>query len=128
LPGRPAGADASAVARLGAAPSFPLAFAALLGPAEKKEIDEVADRLRLSNAERARVQWLAAHAGALAHPARLPAHVLKPLLAHPAARELIALGRASGDADAADYCEEKLREWPPEVLDPPHLVTGDDLK
>ena len=57
---------------------------------------------------------------------------LKRVLAHPGIGELLALHRAdsvaSGRSTAhVEFCEARLREWPPEVLNPPPLITGDDL-
>jgi poly(A) polymerase len=58
--------------------------------------------------------------------------LLKPVLAHPGIGELMALHRADAVAggqsvEHVDFCERKLREWPPEELAPPLLLTGDDL-
>jgi poly(A) polymerase len=57
---------------------------------------------------------------------------LKETLAHPGATELLALHRADALAsnrstDHVDYCEQLLREWTAEDLNPPALVTGHDL-
>ena len=57
---------------------------------------------------------------------------LKMTLAHPHIRELLALHRADAQAwgrrtDHVDYCEQLLREWSAEDLNPPPLVTGHDL-
>ena len=57
---------------------------------------------------------------------------LKVLLAHPGIHELLALHRADALAsrlgiDHVDFCEEKLRTWTAEELDPVPLITGDDL-
>jgi poly(A) polymerase len=117
-----------AAGQLGQSPSFPLALATLLGALPDNDLNDIADRLRLSNIERTGLLWFSHQRGTLVNPASLPMHTLKPLLAHPGARELIALHRAFGHASSADYCEARLAEWPPEVLDPPPLITGDDLK
>ena len=57
---------------------------------------------------------------------------LKTLLGHPGIRELLDLHRADALAtgkspEQVDYCEFLLGLWPPEVLDPPPLLTGHDL-
>jgi poly(A) polymerase len=57
---------------------------------------------------------------------------LKPLLVHPGINELLALHRAEAVAEgrsteAVEFCERMLRETPPEELNPPPAVTGDDL-
>jgi len=58
---------------------------------------------------------------------------LKTTLAHPGIRELLDLHRADAvssgrSVDHVEYCEQLLREWTPADLDPPPLVTGEDLK
>jgi poly(A) polymerase len=57
---------------------------------------------------------------------------LKTTLAHPGVRELLALHRADALAsgrstDHVDYCEGLLEEWSAADLNPPPLITGDDL-
>lgn len=95
-------------------------------------VERAGRRLRLANAEWRRAAWLVAHHHALDAPWQLPLHQLKPLLAHPAIMELLALieanTRANGQPlDHVQFCREKLREWPAEVLEPAPLITGDDL-
>ncbi len=56
----------------------------------------------------------------------------KTLLIHPGIRELLELHRADAVASGRDtahvaYCEQLLREWSMEDLDPPRLITGHDL-
>jgi poly(A) polymerase len=58
---------------------------------------------------------------------------LKQVLAHPGIGELLALheadARASGhDLDHVTYCRRLLAEWTEADLNPPPLLTGDDLK
>jgi poly(A) polymerase len=112
---------------LGAEPSFSAGMAVLLGAIGPAEIHRIAAQLRLSNHERDRIQWLIQHREALVHPEQLPGHRLKPLLAHPGIRELFDVHRALGHSGAVAWCEMKLLEWPREVIDPPPLVTGEDL-
>jgi poly(A) polymerase len=126
------------------APSFPLAFAALLhevgkSPAgqnhetvSRQLVSEICLRYRLSNAERERVEWLVEKHESLgnAHEMRLSA--LKTVLAHPGIRELLALHRADALADGGsiehvEFCERKLDEWGAADLKPPPVLTGDDL-
>ncbi|MFO0802115.1 MAG: CCA tRNA nucleotidyltransferase [Gemmataceae bacterium] len=105
--------------------SFELAFATLLHALGKAQVERIADRLKLSTAEKTRIVWLVANQAALANAAALPLHKLKPLLAHPGAEELVELHRAFGH-DVA-FAERMLRESSRELLDPPPLVTGEDL-
>jgi poly(A) polymerase len=58
---------------------------------------------------------------------------LKAILALPGIHELLVLHRADALAsgksvDHVEYCEHLLREWTPEDLNPPPLVTGHDLR
>ena len=58
---------------------------------------------------------------------------LKPVLAHLGIGELLALHRADAEAwgrsvEHVEFCERKLREWSPAELEPPPLITGDDLR
>jgi len=57
---------------------------------------------------------------------------LKPLLAHPGIRELLALHRADAQASGrgtahVEYCEQLLAEWSASDLNPEPLLTGHDL-
>jgi poly(A) polymerase len=93
---------------------------------------DICARLRLSNAEASRVVWLVDKHQVLCDAARMRRATLKPLLAHPGIGELLALHRADAVASGRDvqhveFCEQCLRDWPPEELNPPPLLTGDDL-
>jgi poly(A) polymerase len=133
--------------------SFPLAFAALLHDVGKKrsaarEADRytfhghehigkrlagaACRRLKLSNAESDRVEWLVERHQYLCDAPTMRMSKLKPILVHPGIGELVALHRAdsvaSGRSTAhVEFCERMLRETPPEVLNPPPLLSGDDL-
>ncbi len=133
--------------------SFPLAFAALLhdvGEPETLTIEEglarfpdheqagrrIADglcrQLKLSNQERERITWLVGSHHALDGATTLRDSQRKRLLARPGVDELLALCRAdalacTGDTRQVDYCEAYLRDQPAGPIDPPPLVTGDDL-
>jgi poly(A) polymerase len=138
---------------LGPEPSFPLALAALLHDAGKPRTvgrtpdrytfyghehvgsrlaSDICSRLKLSNAERERVTWLVDKHQVLSDARQMRTSKLKTLLIHPGIRELLALhcadALASGRVtDHVDYCELLLREWTPEELNPPPLLTGHDL-
>jgi poly(A) polymerase len=122
--------------------SFALALAALLGDAGIVEENDVAfsarladqrcQALKLPNAERDRVVWLIANRRALDEPGTLPESRLKRRLASPGIGELLALNRAERQAsgastDAAEFCENYLRNLPQGPIDPPPLLTGKDL-
>jgi poly(A) polymerase len=136
-----------------AAPSFPLAFGALLHDVGKKrsaarEADKytfhrhehigkrlagvAGRRLKLSNAECDRIQWLVEKHQYLCDAPTMRASKLKPILVHPGIGELLAMHRADSVASGRsvehiDFCERMLRDTPPEELNPPPILTGDDL-
>lgn len=133
--------------------SFPLAFGALLHDVGKKRswvreaerhtfhghehigkrlAGNACRRLKLSNAETARVEWLVERHQYLSDAPTMRQSRLKPILVHPGIGELLALHRADAIATGkpavhVDFCERVLRETPPEELNPPPVLTGDDL-
>ena len=111
-------------------PSFPLALAALLAQqADAAAVREVGLRWKLSNKETDEAAWLVEHRDALAGARSMRWSKLQPVLAHPWAESLVALHEASSPQgpDEAAYCRELLAQ-PREKLDPPPLLTGDDLR
>jgi poly(A) polymerase len=120
-------------------PSFPLALAGVLasaggaGPQQAARLaDECCLRLKLSNNERERTVWLVGRHHLVDDVRTLRICRLKQLLCEPCIHELLALHRA--DALAADrsvepveYCERKLGEWTQDDLNPPPLITGQEL-
>jgi poly(A) polymerase len=113
--------------------SFPLAFAAVLQSLGPATAAEVCRRLRLSNAELERVAWLVTRKDVLRGVSGLRPSRWKPILAHPEVLDLIALHRANAIADGQgteeiEFCERHLRETPAAELNPPPLLTGDDLR
>jgi poly(A) polymerase len=135
-------------------PSFPLAFAALLHDVGKprtlgrtpdrytfyyhehvgsRMAAEIGQRLKLSNTERERIEWLVEKHQFLSDARRMRLSKLKTTLAHPGIHELLALHRADAIAsnrslDHVEFCEQLLRDWSPSELNPAPLLTGDDLK
>ena len=112
--------------------SFPLAFAALLQDVGWRTASEVCQRLKLSNAERERVEWLIRKRQYLCDARQMRPSALKPVLAHPGIRELLALHRADAlaagrSAEHVDYCEQLLERWTDADLNPPPVLTGADL-
>jgi len=138
---------------LGPAPSFPLAFAALLHDIGKPRTlartpdrytfydhehvgadiaQDICDRLKLSGVEREGVTWLVKKHQFLCAARQMRRSKLKITLAHPGIRELLALHRADALAsgrstDHVEYCERLLEEWSEADLNPPPLLTGHDL-
>jgi poly(A) polymerase len=139
---------------LGPEPSFPLAFAALLHDVGKRRTmgrtpdrytfyyhehvgrrmaEDICLRLKLSNAERERIEWLVEKHQYLSDAPQMRPSKLKTILAHPGIGELLALHRADALAtgrglEHVEFCEQKLREWSEAELNPPPLLTGDDLE
>lgn len=110
-------------------PTAPLGFAALFfGMVDAAQVREVGRRLRLSNKEIDRIGWLLEQAPAMLDAASLPWPRLQRLLIHEGRDELLALAASMQPADDAGLarCRTALA-LPAEELNPPPLVTGDDL-
>jgi len=90
-------------------------------------------KLKLSNEETSCVSWLTENAVVFQAPSDLPLHVIKPVLADDRRSLLLDLLQAQAKAihavpAAADFLKAYLARTPPEVLNPPPLVGGADLK
>lgn len=123
--------------------SFPLAWAALLLDVQrqlrssqlllKSELHEsLGSHFRLSSAEIAHVEYLVLTLDVLREAHRLPWAQLKPILAHPQRVDLLALLDAGiqglhWSREGHDYCLERLQHWSMDDLQPPALVTGQDV-
>jgi poly(A) polymerase len=122
---------------------FPTAWGALLldvgratgapdhASAGGKLVHAVSRRLRMANDEREGAAWLVERQDRLFGAAAKPWSQIQPMLAHPLAHDLVAIAMARAavlglPTDDLDFCRERLA-WPRERLDPPPLVTGDDL-
>jgi poly(A) polymerase len=114
-------------------PSFELAMAALLKPlSDQPIVGHVWRRLKLSNDECDRIEWLVAHQQDLDDAPQLSLAALKRTLAHPYFEDLLKLVRADRIAQSLSlepivFCEDFLARTPAEVIDPIPFVTGDDL-
>jgi poly(A) polymerase len=139
---------------LGDEPSFPLAFAALLHDIGKRRTvgrtpdrytfysheevsrrmaSEIGVRLKLSNAERERIEWLVKKHQFLCDARQMRPSKLKMMLVHPGIRELLQLHRADALAsgrstDHVEYCEQLLQEWTEADLNPEPFISGHDLR
>jgi poly(A) polymerase len=139
---------------LGSAPSFPLAFAALLHDIGKRRTlgrtperytfynhevvgrsmaAQICRRLKFSNYERERIEWLVLKHQYLSDAPHMRPSKIKATLAHPGVRELLDLHRADAVATGCstahvEYCERLLKDWTETELNPPFILTGDHLK
>lgn len=113
-------------------PRFPLALAALLhlwvGP---QAAEEVCQRWRLANKETDRVRWLVEHHASLNGSRAKPWSALQPILVDEGSDDLLKLTEARAlvglaDREDAAWCRQ-LVDRPRQQLDPPPLLTGDDL-
>ncbi len=113
-------------------PSFPLALAILLhGSLDAAASYQVCRRWKLSNRETQRTTWLVENQHALRGARQMPWPRLQRLLISEGIDELLALDEAVAMAerlptDDVSYCRELLR-MPREQLDPPPLLSGNDL-
>lgn len=112
---------------------FELGLAALLSELPATTVVRpICRRLKLSNDETHRIVWLVDESSTLDEAANWSQARLKRLFAHPDSRQLLQLARAQRLAHGRDlhailHCEEFLARTPPEELDPPPLLTGNDL-
>lgn len=109
---------------------FPLALAALLYPVvDPAGAQRVCRRWRLSNSDTDRTCWLVRHHASLDHARDEPWSKVQRLLVADGVDDLLALSEArapSGDTSAIDWCRARMAELG-DALDPPLLLTGDDL-
>lgn len=113
-----------------AEPGFPLALATLV----HRDVDPdgaaaIGRRWKLSNKETDRLVWLIEHQDALRDAAGQPWPTVQRLLIADGSADLLAMHVATNVANPADlkFCREKLA-LPPAELNPPPLITGDDLR
>ena len=109
-------------------PSLPLALATLLSRCETNIADEVGRRLRYTNKENARAEWLIVSKPRIAEAQHLPWPKLQRLLTHDGVQDLLAIHQAiAGPASPAlAFCRERLA-WPAERLNPQPLLDGSAL-
>lgn len=111
-------------------PTFPLSLAVLLRTFGDEELAAaVGARWKLSNKEIERTAWLLKHQQELVGAAARRWSQLQPLLIHEGIAELLSMHAAIHPDAGADieFCQTKLA-LPPHELNPPPLITGDDLR
>jgi poly(A) polymerase len=93
---------------------------------------EICRRLRMSNEETERIEWLVGQHMRLAYAPDMRSSKLKRFVREEGFRELLELGRidclaSHGDLSTINWIEEYLAGHPPEEYRPAPLVTGRDL-
>lgn len=93
---------------------------------------EIMTRLRSSNDDIDRAAWLVRHRKSLDDVAGIVTHRIKRILQHPGRPDLLAIMEATEDVDTGgtanlDRLREWIDRWGEEGIDPPMLITGDDL-
>ncbi len=114
-------------------PSFALALAALLCRfVDSRGLRAIGRRWKLALRDTERAAWLVQHRPLLESARRLPWSQVQPAAAHPGSGELLQLGQAEVRAGLRNpedtaWWHSRLQQ-PAHLLDPPPLVTGEDLK
>ncbi|MCA9041839.1 MAG: CCA tRNA nucleotidyltransferase [Planctomycetaceae bacterium] len=123
-------------------PNFPLALAvierALLfsdqesRETNKQQLEQLGRELRLSNQEIDHATWLVLNHRRLSQPQTRPLAELKRLLVSPYAPDLLKWEQATAQAenrslDDVHFLVDFLKRTPPEILNPPPLVSGHEL-
>ncbi len=114
-------------------PSFELAAATLLRSMQQpRSVRTLCRRLKLSNDEIDRIEWVVEHQDDLHQASELSQAQLKRTLSHRYAADLLQSMRAEANvigkhAESAKFCTQFLKETPAVELNPPPLLTGNDL-
>jgi poly(A) polymerase len=121
-------------------PSFELALATLFVSAITDpdraalitSVTWICQRLKLSNRELQRLCWLVQHHGDIEGAPQMRLSQLKRLFAEPGIAELLTLARVAaecglGKLEPVEFCERTLANTPADEIDPPPLITGNDL-
>jgi len=116
-------------------PDFATAVSAILfdlEPFPASDVHGLGRRLKWSNQEIEDLTWLIGSRHAIEEIQTRSLSYIKRLLVHPLAGHLLKLLRADAETrqaglEAVEFCEQFLATTPRDVLDPPPLLTGDDL-
>ena len=95
-------------------------------------MQNVTRRWKLSNEESGKLAWFLQHESSLRMASKLPWPQLQRLLVQPDIDQLVSMVAAierelTGAEEEAEYCRGRLA-LPTEILNPPPILTGDDLK
>lgn len=120
------------LARLPQRVSFPLAFAVLVADRGTKTIQQICRALTCSNEQRQHIVWLSEHHTDLDDPRQISLAGLKRLMACPAFADLRAWTEARyqelPDSERRHATlAKRLSAVAPDAVQPPPLITGDDL-
>ncbi len=113
-------------------PTFPMALAMLFTAIEPHPpVQSICQRWRLANDEADAAAWFVAHEAMIRQADQVPWPTIQRLLIEPLGPQLVDVAAAIAevtDAESAgiDYCRKKLA-LPKATLNPPPLLTGDDL-
>lgn len=112
--------------------NFETALAALLFDLPVVDVEAICRRLKLSNDERDRIVWLVRQQDVLVTASEMTLAQLKRLLAHPYHRDLLRLTHArllaaNDDLHPVLFVEEFLAQQAPESINPPPLISGNEL-
>ncbi|MFV0443507.1 MAG: CCA tRNA nucleotidyltransferase [Planctomycetaceae bacterium] len=99
---------------------------------ESGTVEAICRRLKLSNQQRDDIVWLVKNRHALAGADQFSPARLKRLVNHSLIGELLTLAQATALAEhrrdvGADFVADYLRNTPREEIDPPALISGQDL-
>jgi tRNA nucleotidyltransferase (CCA-adding enzyme) len=123
-----------ALIRHAAARDFPLCLTCLLMAMQKpdRSLREIAARWRLSNEETRKANAAMEHWSTIASAENLPWSTVQPLLIDRDVETIVQLAATMVKANSAGGGGVALAKdalgWPKEKLDPPPLLTGDDLR
>jgi poly(A) polymerase len=107
--------------------SIAVIFDALVDGNPEAAAESFFTRLKGSNEERDLCDWLLRHRGDFDDISAKPLSFRKRLYADPRWDWLCAFASARGSANEVDWCRRELASLKPEEINPPPLVTGDDL-
>lgn len=113
--------------------TFPVAMAVLVYDLSDRQsvIESASERWRLSNAETAEISWIASQIDDWMEADLRPWPDIQRKLVHAYAPQTLIAAKAIAQAwskrdSGIEFCRQRLA-WPPQELNPPPLINGDDL-
>lgn len=113
--------------------SFALSWAVLVRGLSLKLVDQISERLKLSNLEHDLIHRLVENQESLAEPEELRLSVFKKILCQPWLDSLLAFMKAvraykGNSLSPVEYCLARISEWGISKINPQPFITGEDLK